>query len=102
MYKPKPNLDFDHGYAIVRLELDRAKEVGIDRHIVTVKKVVRSMEVAEEEVERLNRLNADKGCLYFWEITRLERDDRDQATSHPDHATGPNLAQMGPTTGQSD
>src|SRR5947209_12503057 len=80
MDHPSPNASFDHGYAIIRLEIDWPKDADIDPHIVTVKKVVRSQEAAEREVERLNKLNAGKGCLYFWEITRLERTHQTQAT----------------------
>jgi hypothetical protein len=38
---------------------------------ITVKEIVRSRELAEAEVSRLTRLNASKGCLYFWQTTRL-------------------------------
>lgn len=37
---------------------------------VTVKEVLPTFEDAEREVERLNRLNADKGCVYFASHTR--------------------------------
>ena len=39
--------------------------------LVTVKEVVRSQEVAEAEVARLNALNEGKGVRYFWQTTRL-------------------------------
>ena len=45
---------------------------------VTIKKVVASIEVARREVERLNELNADKGCRYYWQHTRLYPDDLKQ------------------------
>ncbi|MHC5056566.1 MAG: hypothetical protein ACYTKD_17865 [Planctomycetota bacterium] len=38
---------------------------------VTVKEVLRSAEAAQSKVDRLNRLNSDKGCRYFWQYTRL-------------------------------
>jgi hypothetical protein len=31
------------------------------------------MACPEAEVERLNELNADKNCLYFWQYTRVDR-----------------------------
>ena len=73
MYTPSPNANFDHGFAIVRLQVDWPKETPINPHIATVKKIVWSMEEAEKEVERLNHLNHGKGYEYYWEITRLER-----------------------------
>ena len=63
-------------YAVVRLDTyDEPTEaspsnisVSVD---VTVKKVLWSQEEAEAEVERLNQLNSDKGCRYFWQYTRV-------------------------------
>ena len=43
--------------------------------IVTVKEVLLSQERAEAEVERLNKLNSEKGCRYFWQYTRLVSED---------------------------
>jgi hypothetical protein len=40
-------------------------------HRVSVKEVVRSLQIAEREVTRLNELNRNKGCRYFWQSTRL-------------------------------
>jgi hypothetical protein len=37
----------------------------------TVKEIVRTQDVAESEVKRLNEVNADKDCLYFWQTTGL-------------------------------
>jgi hypothetical protein len=42
---------------------------------VTVKEVLLSQERAEVEVERLNKLNSEKGCRYFWQYTRLVSED---------------------------
>jgi hypothetical protein len=39
----------------------------------TVKEIVRTQDIAESEVKRLNEVNADKDCLYFWQTTRLFR-----------------------------
>ena len=38
---------------------------------VTVKEIVRDLEIAQAEVERLNRLNGHKNCRYYWQTTRL-------------------------------
>ena len=57
----------DHVYAIVRY--DRFQEPS--EQSFTVKEVVRTQAMAEAEVDRLNDLNADKNCTYFWQVTRL-------------------------------
>jgi hypothetical protein len=61
---PKPH---EHVYAIVRF--DRFKHST--EHSFTVKEIVRSQDIAELEVKRLNEVNADKDCTYFWQTTRL-------------------------------
>ena len=76
MNEPKPNLNCDHVYAIVRV--DRVSFLGdsLDRNslqnAITVKKLVWSEADANAEVERLNAVNRDKGCVYFCQITRLD------------------------------
>jgi len=61
----KPNPKYDHAFAIVRLDhTDSTLEV-------TVKKIVWDADIAEKEVVRLNKIN--KNCLYFYQITRVER-----------------------------
>ena len=70
-------IDAIEGYAIVRVEshLTRSdtprdqKSPGPSD--VTVKEVVLSSDEAEREVERLNRLDASKGCRYYWQLTRI-------------------------------
>lgn len=42
---------------------------------ITIKKIVASIEAAREEVERLNELNGNEGCRYYWQHTRLYPDD---------------------------
>ena len=54
-------------YAVVRFHPAREDP----EFAITVKEVVRSREIAEAEVARLNALNADKGARYFCQITRL-------------------------------
>jgi hypothetical protein len=61
-------------YAIVRIDDYGGPNIEL-RHLIAVKKVVWTQDVAEREVKRLNRLNAPKGCLYFWQVTRLEQID---------------------------
>ena len=38
---------------------------------VTVKEVLMSAEEAQNEVVRLNALNGDKDCIYYWQTTHL-------------------------------
>lgn len=45
---------------------------------VTVKEIVMTAEEAQREVMRLNRLNASKGCWYYWQATHIFLD----GTSH--------------------
>jgi hypothetical protein len=75
-------INFDHAFAIVRLDVGMAGEFGMRPDFVTVKKVVRTEEEAEREVARLNAINEGKGSVYHWQITRLER-DRDAETRSP-------------------
>jgi hypothetical protein len=69
-----PHSKYDHGFAIVRFDtfqkIDPREEPEV---AVTVKKIVWSQDVAESEITRLNQLNRDKGVVYFWTITRVER-----------------------------
>jgi hypothetical protein len=58
------------------LRLDRPFDGDLQRvfaeprlHIV-VKEVLPTLEEAEQEEERLNMLNADKGCVYFASVAR--------------------------------
>ena len=45
--------------------------VGAGGSSVTVKEIVCSREEAEREVRRLNDLNAENGCRYYWQGTHL-------------------------------
>ena len=56
-------------FAIVRLDKFLA-EVSPPENTITVKEVVLTQEEAESEVHRLNAINRDKGCHYFWHTTR--------------------------------
>ena len=61
-----------HAYAILRYEAGLDDATPIDQW-VTVKKVVFDPAHADEEVKRLNDLNASKGAYYFTHVTRLEQ-----------------------------
>ena len=67
----KTNKKYGHMYAIIRYETDSDPTTPIDL-CVTVKKVVSDPHHAAKEVERLNELNKEKGCYYFYQITRFE------------------------------
>ena len=59
--------------AVVRI--DGYLDAGIPKEsLITVKEVWLAREEAENEVARLNALNADEGTYYFVQYTRLERD----------------------------
>jgi hypothetical protein len=72
---------FIPGYAIVRIdEFIASPEPGTVTEPqncswntkVRIKKIVPSVEIAISEIERLNKVNEDKNCIYFWQYTRLE------------------------------
>ena len=54
-------------YAVIRFDPGDAEP----QNSFTVKEIVRSPEIAAAEVDRLTALNAAKGCVYFWQMTRL-------------------------------
>jgi hypothetical protein len=54
-------------YAVIRFD----PGAGEPELQFTVKEIVRTDLQAESEVQRLNALNAEKGCRYFWQETRL-------------------------------
>jgi hypothetical protein len=85
----RPNANYDHVYAIIRLDKEVAAYDLSNKNWVVVKKVVRSKEVAEQEVNRLNRLNSDKGCEYFYQITRLEREPHETTAAVQERAAVP-------------
>ena len=76
-------------YAIIRLDVRLHDLSAFEGHsnmpetatTVTIKKIVASIDVAEREVERLNELNGDEGCRYYWQHTRLYPDDLKQVIS---------------------
>jgi hypothetical protein len=62
----------DHSFADLSQSAGATPQAAV---IVTVKEIVTTREAAEAEVERLNKLNAEKGCRYFWQQTRFVSDD---------------------------
>lgn len=60
----------DQAYAIVRLDAADANDAPIQPRI-TVKRIVWTLKEAEDDVARLSALNAEKGCEYFWQATRV-------------------------------
>lgn len=56
-------------FAIVRVDEFALKDAAIE-NAITVKGIVWSQEEAEREVARLNGLNAERGCRYFWQVSR--------------------------------
>lgn len=66
------NLKYDHAFAIVRIDEFQFSKEPFDDAVHVVKVVVEEA-AAKREVERLNRLNEGKGCRYFFQVTRIER-----------------------------
>jgi hypothetical protein len=67
-----PHQRHEHVYAIIRVDQFQGSET-LPQDMITVTRIVHDQACAEQEVERLNHLNADLGCTYFWQITRLEQ-----------------------------
>jgi hypothetical protein len=69
-----PHSKYPHVYPIVRVDTpldpnDVAKQI-------TVVKVMTSQVAVEAEVSRLNQINADKSCTYFYCTSRLVEQDQ--------------------------
>jgi len=62
-------------YAIIRFDGFKSEATIKDR--ISVTKIVSSLDVAESEVARLNKLNGSKGATYFWQATRVRLEDHD-------------------------
>jgi len=67
--------DMEQAFAVVRRDLiasDLPQSLGSDAGLyITVKEVVWNLEDAKSEVEKLMKLNAEKGCVYFWQTTSV-------------------------------
>ena len=61
---------YQHVFVVLRA--DAYDEDGHVSEHVTVKKVVASEEQARREVERLNAINSDKACRYYFEIAQFD------------------------------
>ena len=57
-------------YAILRYD-GFLSDISPPEQCVTIKEVVRSRDLAEAEVSRLNAINAEKNVRYWWQMTRL-------------------------------
>jgi hypothetical protein len=59
-------------YVYVVLRADAYDESGSLVEHVTVMKAFQSEKTARSEVDRLNRINSEKGCRYYIETVRLD------------------------------
>jgi hypothetical protein len=81
-HQPPPNggrnLKFDHVYVVIRMDSHAGDSEPEDHaQFVTSTKAYWSIQAADAEVERLNRLNKDKGCIYFRRVARIERNSNE-------------------------
>jgi hypothetical protein len=60
----------EQAFAIVRID-DAWTDDAPMKSRIAIKQIVWTLEEAEEQVVRLNALNAEKGCEYFWQTTRV-------------------------------
>ena len=65
----KPHSKFRHLYAVVRVDIPFSHEHPEDS--ISVVKVFHSEASAEREMDRLNKVNSQKGCRYLVKVTRL-------------------------------
>jgi hypothetical protein len=89
MYGPNPKKYEAHVYAIVRFDyFHHDLDAENVENAISITKVVWDMDTAQAEVARLNEVNKDKDCIYFWQTTRLQRRDasnnESKRTSPPD------------------
>jgi hypothetical protein len=64
-----PHSKYPHVYPIVRIDTPLSQ--SDPQNEITVVKVLTSQVAAEAEVSRLNQINADKSCTYFYCTSRL-------------------------------
>jgi len=70
----EPDDRYEVAYAIARLQIAGPHARGELRpRDFAVVKVLRSEQAAREETERLNSTGRQKGCIYFYQATRLQR-----------------------------
>jgi hypothetical protein len=70
---------FEDAYAVIRVDLFQMRDkLPDDPNVyVSVKEIFWTLDEAEAEVERLNRLNADKDSRYAWQYARIRRREGD-------------------------
>ena len=64
-----------HVYAVIRVDGFDDPAASLEDRI-TVKEIVSSLEAAQGEVARLNKLNGPNRARYFWQTTRLILDEQ--------------------------
>jgi len=64
-----PHSKYQHVYPIVRIDTPLQQSAPEDK--ITVVKVLTSQGAAEAEVSRLNQINVEKSCTYFYCTSRL-------------------------------
>jgi hypothetical protein len=75
----RPHSKYEHVYPIVRIDLPLDSPDPTNK--VTVAKVLTSQAAAENEAARLNQINADKSCVYFYCTSRLIEQSANSALS---------------------
>jgi hypothetical protein len=65
----QPHSKYAHVYAIIRIDLPIGDAAPENR--IAVVKVMKAKTPAEQEVSRLNEINAAKACRYYLQTTRL-------------------------------
>jgi hypothetical protein len=67
-------------FAVLRHDGFHGKDTPLE-HTISVKEIVCTQELAEEEVARLNSVQDSKGVHYWWQYTRLYPDGESAGTS---------------------
>ncbi|HEX2330210.1 MAG TPA: hypothetical protein VHN74_15905 [Candidatus Angelobacter sp.] len=65
----QPHSKYPHVHAIIRIDLPL--DQGAPENSIAVVKVMSSKLMAEDEITRLNNINAGKSCRYTLQTTRL-------------------------------
>ena len=87
-------LNYKQGYAVIRVD-NFGNEAHVDEYTVngetlpaagpgnvTVKEIVFDACEAQSEVMRLNNLNSDKNCRYYWQSRRWSQPYRTGKLTH--------------------
>ena len=70
MTSERKHVDREHVFVILRADLFLGSETALES-LITAKEVVRSQELAKQEVARLNALHPDGAVRYWYTISRL-------------------------------